>query len=64
MIALGNNGSITLDGIEMNAYKGDTLMNRLVSGNYEDLVLRAGSNTVSWTGDIDQVDVKNVSRWI
>lgn len=63
-INLANNGYITIDAIEMNAYKGDTLMNRSVAGDYSKLVLKAGSNTISWTGNVTKIEVENVSRWI
>lgn len=63
-IALGSLGYITLDGIEMNAYKGNTLLNRIVAGDYKNLTLKVGVNTISWVGNITQVKVENVSRWI
>lgn len=64
VINMGNNGNITLDGLEMNAYKGDRLMNRLVSGDYSKLMLNAGENIVSWTGNLTQIEIKDVARWI
>lgn len=64
VIELGDEGYITLDGQEMNAYKGDVLMNRSVSGDYSNLKLGIGSNTISWTGNITSLEVENVSRWI
>ena len=57
-------GYITLNGEEMNAYKGDVLKNRYVSGDFNDLVLKSGANTISWTGTVTQITVENVSRWI
>ena len=63
-INLASYGYITLDGAKMNAYKGDTLMNRSVSGNFNDLKLKSGRNTISWTGDLTRIEVENVSRWI
>ena len=63
-ISLGNAGYITLDGVEMNAYKGNTLMNRLVVGDYSNLTLKQGTNIISWTGTVTEVDVENVTRWI
>ena len=64
IIALGDSGYITLDGLEMNAYKGNTLMNRSVAGDYSNLQLKVGANRLSWVGDVTQVEVENVSRWI
>lgn len=63
-IALADMGLITIDAEEMNAYKGDTLMNRYVSGDYNNLRLKTGTNIISWTGDITSVKVENESRWI
>ena len=63
-INLANDGWITLDGLEMNAYKGDTLKNRSVSGDFNDLVLDVGTNIVSWTGNVERVEVYNETRWI
>ena len=63
-IELGNNQFITLDGAEMNAYKGNRLMNRSVSGDYSKLTLNVGANTISWSGNVTQIDVKDSARWI
>ena len=63
-INLASYGYITLDGAKMNANKGDALMNRSVSGNFNDLKLKSGRNTISWTGDLTRIEVENVSRWI
>jgi predicted phage tail component-like protein len=63
-IALGTAEYITLDGMEMNAYKGNTLMNRSVLGDYSNLVLKKGTNIISWTGNVERVIIENVSRWI
>lgn len=63
-INLGSAGYITLDAQEMNAYKGNTLMNRSVSGNFNDLVLQSGANEISWTGNVTQISVEKGSRWI
>ena len=64
IIYLANAGYITLDGLQMNAYQGNILMNRSVTGDYADLILNVGSNTISWTGNVTQIEVENVSRWI
>jgi phage-related protein len=63
-ITMGNNGWIVIDGEKMEAYKGDVLKNRSVAGDYSRLKLECGSNTISWSGDLRQIDVENVSRWI
>lgn len=64
VIDLGDQESITIDAEKMEAYKDGLLKNRLVTGNYDDLAFNAGVNTVSWTGDVDSVDIANYSRWI
>ena len=63
-ISLGNAEYITLDGLEMNAYKGDVLMNRQVTGDYANLIMKQGTNIISWAGDVSKVVVENGSRWI
>lgn len=55
---------ITIDAEEMNAYHGNTLMNRRVTGDYADLALKAGENVVSWSGDVTAIRVEDFSRWI
>lgn len=61
---LASGSYITLDAEEMNAYKGNVLMNRSVIGDFNDLVLKSGLNTVSWTGNVTQISVEKGSRWI
>ena len=58
--------SIVLDINNMNAYNPTTnaYMNRAVTGNYNNFVLNIGTNTISWSGTITQISVKNYSRWI
>ena len=63
-IQLGNEKYITIDAVEMNAYKGEKLKNRLVTGNYNNLALKVGRNIITANGDISQIDVTNFSRWI
>ena len=63
-ISLGEQESITIDAAAMNAYSGDLLMNRSVIGDYENVVLQAGSNVLSWDGDVQSVEVTLISRWI
>lgn len=57
-------GSITIDADEMNAYHGDTLMNRRVTGDYADLRLNVGENVLSWRGDVTGIKVEDFSRWL
>lgn len=64
VINLGDEGNITINIAEMEAYKDGILKNRLVTGNYENFVLNPGNNTISVTGDVSQVEISNFSRWI
>lgn len=57
-------GSITVDAEEMNAYRGNELMNRHVTGDYADLRLNVGENVLSWNGDVTGINVEDFSRWI
>ena len=57
-------GYITIDPSQMNAYSGNMLKNRMVTGDYANLVLDVGENEISWAGNVTQVTVKNYSRWI
>jgi len=63
-LTMGDAGYITLDSPNMEAYKGDTLMNRSVVGDYDKLVLRQGTNTVSWTGNLKKIVIEKYGRWI
>lgn len=55
---------ITIDADEMNAYHGNALMNRRVTGDYADLILKAGENVISWRGDVTGIKVEDFSRWV
>lgn len=55
---------ITIDAEEMNAYHGDDLMNRRVTGDYADLRLNVGENVISWRGDVTGIRIEDFSRWI
>ena len=63
-IDIGDAEYITIDSASMNAYQGETLMNRSVVGDYSNLVFNIGTNTVSWTGNVTQIEVENFVRWI
>lgn len=65
VIDMSQNPVIILDATEMNAYNPDNLlMNRNVTGNYDNLVLKSGKNTISFTGSVTQIAVNNYSRWL
>ncbi len=57
-------GSITIDAEEMNAYHGDALMNRHVTGDYSDLRLNVGENVISCSGDVTEIKIEDYSRWV
>ena len=59
-----DDGYIAIDADEMNAYHGDTLMNRRVTGDYADLRLNVGENVISWSGDVTRISVEDFSRWL
>lgn len=59
-----DDGYITIDADEMNAYHGDALMNRNVTGDYSDLRLNVGENVISWRGDVTGIRVEDFSRWV
>ena len=63
-IALEDLGSITIDTTKMEAYNGSDLLNRLVSGNYDNFKLNIGKNIISFTGSVTKIEIKNFSRWI
>lgn len=65
VIDMSENPVITLDATAMNAYAPDTsLMNRKVTGNYDNLVLKVGKNTISYTGTVTKIAINNYSRWL
>lgn len=63
-ISMGSYTSITIDTNNMNAYNGNTLLNRNVIGSYDNFKLNVGKNTISWSGSITQIEIDNFSRWI
>ena len=64
-LALGTNETIIIDSFEMNAYGLDgTFLNRQVIGDYDNVKLNVGKNTISFDGDVTSISVKNYSRWI
>lgn len=59
------NSPITIDASTMEAYYNDnTLANRSVQGDYNDLQLKPRSNTLTFGGDVTNVTITNYSRWI
>lgn len=67
VINLGDTAtSITIDAEALEAYTGTTatLANRAVDGDYENLKLKVGTNTIEWSGSVTKITVANYSRWI
>ena len=67
VINLGDSANtVTIDTANMEAYNQNTsqLMNRDVTGDYDNLYLNAGKNIISWTGTITQIEITNYSRWL
>lgn len=60
------NGSMVLDTQSQNAYDPSTkdFLNRYVTGDFKNLYLSVGKNTISWTGNLTQVNIDYCSRWI
>jgi phage-related protein len=57
--------TIIIDSFGMNAYGLDgAFLNRHVVGDYENIKLNVGKNTISFDGDVTSISVKNYSRWI
>ena len=65
VIDMSEHPVVILDSSEMNAYSPDNLLlNRAVTGNYDNLVLKSGKNTISYSGTLTQIAVNNYSRWL
>lgn len=67
VINLGNTATqITIDAQQLEAYREtpETLMNRSVDGDYDNLRLKVGANTISWSGSVTKIVINNYSRWI
>lgn len=65
-IALAATGEkIVIDAAEMNATDGEgNYLNRQVTGDYDNLRLATGVNTLRVTGAFTSVTVENYSRWV
>lgn len=50
---------------ELNAYNSENiLLNRLVTGNYDNIKLNKGSNEIGLTGNVSSITINKYSRWI
>lgn len=61
-LELTENDTITLDSTEQEAYNDIGLRNRNMDGNF--VYLAKGTNTLSWTGTITQIEISKYSRWL
>ena len=57
-------GYITLDVPNMEATKDNVLVNRNVTGDYDDLVFKQGKNILTWNGNVTDILIRQYSRWI
>ena len=64
VIVMGTQTSVTIDAETLEAYSGEILMNRAVTGDYANLRLDPGDNTFAWTGSVTKIEIHNRSRWI
>ena len=65
-IDLSNNGKITIDVPKLEAYNpdDDTLLNRLVTGDYMKLLINEGENKITFTGEVSGATLTSYTRWI
>lgn len=65
-IAFGDTAqTIIIDCEELNAYDSQNiLLNRLVTGNYDNIKLNKGSNEIGLTGNVSSLTINKYSRWI
>lgn len=64
LFSLSLSDYITLNGEDMNAYRGDVLKNRFVTGDMSKFKLKPGANELSWSGIITRLDIADESRWL
>lgn len=65
VITMPGAGWIVIDAAQMNAYSGENLANRSVTGAYDNIFLSPGSHTLSRSGgSVSSMVIENYSRWI
>ena len=66
VIDFGEATKIVIDTANMEAYDPTThdLVNRQITGDYNDLNLQVGRNTISWSGTLTKIEIENYSRWL
>ena len=65
-VDFGDGGKITIDVPNLQAYDPDdnTLLNRLVTGDYMKLLIQEGDNTIAFSGSVTSATLTNYTRWI
>jgi len=53
---------VTIDSDKMDAYVGETLKNRNMTGEFPTLLV--GENTITWTGTLTKIEIDPKSRWL
>lgn len=57
--------TIIIDTDKMNAYDSNgAFLNRLVTGNYDNIKFKAGANTITTTGAVTVIEIEKYSRWL
>lgn len=62
-INMANDPEVIIDCEQLEAYYGNALKNRLVTGNLNGFILAPGENTISWE-NATRITLTNYSRWI
>lgn len=65
-IVMGDNTEIEIDIEKLEAYDPNdgTLLNRIVTGDYDDFRLESGNNTIALGGTITSANIRMYSRWL
>lgn len=63
-VDLSTIGTITINAEEMDARSGGALANRMVTGDYTNVVLPVGENEVTTTGTVTDISISNYTRWV
>jgi predicted phage tail component-like protein len=59
-----NDNYIVIDSEKLNAYNENGLKNRQVKGDLSKFYLNVGENSITWTGNVDSINIENFSRWL
>lgn len=61
-VDMDDDGYITINSEEEEAYCGATLKNRLMNGDFP--ILNSGVNIITWVGKLTKIEVNPKSRWL